>query len=57
MKEALVALGVPAEAITGDPAGLRTLDSIVRAEKVFGLKKFTIISDDFHVHLLASGYW
>lgn len=49
MKEALVALGVPAEAITGDPDGIRTLDSIVRAEKIFGLKKFTIISDDFHV--------
>jgi SanA protein len=31
-----------------DYAGLRTLDSIVRAEKVFGLKRFTIISQRDH---------
>lgn len=49
MREALIELGVPKEAITRDFAGFRTLDSIVRADKVFGLKKFTIVSDDFHV--------
>lgn len=48
MRDALVARGVPEEAITLDYAGFRTLDSIVRAKEVFGLKKFTIITDDFH---------
>jgi SanA protein len=48
MRDALVARGVPAEAITLDYAGFRTLDSVVRAEAVFGLKRFTIITDDFH---------
>jgi len=48
MRDALVARGVPAEAVTLDYAGFRTLDSVVRAEAVFGLKRFTIITDDFH---------
>ncbi len=49
MKEALLDLGVPKDAITRDFAGFRTFDSIVRANKVFGLDTFTIVSDDFHV--------
>ena len=48
MKEALMAENVPASVITLDYAGLRTLDSIDRAEKVFGLKSFTIISQRDH---------
>jgi SanA protein len=48
MKDALVALHVPAEAIKEDYAGLRTLDSIVRAEKIFNAKHFTIISQREH---------
>jgi len=48
MKRALIALHVPPNVITLDYAGLRTLDSIVRAEKVFGLKQFTIISQREH---------
>lgn len=48
MERALVAQGVPPSAITLDYAGLRTLDSIVRAEKVFGVKTFTIISQRDH---------
>ena len=48
MRDGLVARGVPPEAITLDYAGFRTLDSVVRAEAVFGLKRFTIITDDFH---------
>lgn len=50
MKEALLKLGVPESAITLDYAGLRTLDSIVRAKEVFGLHKLTVISDGFHVN-------
>ena len=48
MRRALMARGVPAGVITLDYAGLRTLDSIVRADKVFGLKRFTIISQRDH---------
>ena len=48
MKRALVAQHVQPGIITLDYAGLRTLDSIVRAEKVFGLKRFTIISQREH---------
>ena len=48
MKRALVAQHVPPGVITLDYAGLRTLDSIDRAEKVFGLKQFTIISQRDH---------
>lgn len=48
MKEDLVAGGVPEEFIYLDYAGFRTLDSIVRAEKIFGQKEFTIISQQFH---------
>jgi len=48
MKTALLAAGVPETAMTVDCAGFRTLDSVVRAKEVFGLSKFTIISQRFH---------
>lgn len=48
MKRALIAQHVPPGVITLDYAGLRTLDSVVRAERVFGLKRFTIISQRDH---------
>lgn len=48
MRDALIAAGVPLEAITCDYAGFRTLDSIVRAHTVFGLTNFTIITEAFH---------
>jgi SanA protein len=48
MRDALIAAGVPESAITRDYAGFRTLDSIVRAETVFGLRRFTIITEEFH---------
>lgn len=48
MKEALRKAGVPESAVTVDCAGFRTLDSVVRAKKVFGLQKLTIISQRFH---------
>jgi SanA protein len=44
----LTRLGVPPEAITMDFAGFRTLDSISRADIVFGLKRFTIITTRYH---------
>jgi len=48
MRNALVAAGVPPEAITCDYAGFRTLDSVVRAKKIFGLSRCTIITEAFH---------
>lgn len=48
MRNALVAAGIPANAITCDYAGFRTLDSVVRAKDVFGLSQCTIISEEFH---------
>jgi SanA protein len=59
MKRALVAQHVPPGAITMDYAGLRTLDSIVRARKIFGLKSFTIISQREHDQraLLIAGHY
>ena len=44
---ALIARGIPAGAITLDYAGFRTLDSMARAKAVFGLRHFTIVTDDF----------
>ena len=48
MRDALVEAGVPKEAITCDNAGLRTLDSVLRAKTVFGLTNFTIVTEEFH---------
>lgn len=48
MKRALIARGVPEQAITCDYAGFRTLDSVVRAKNVFGLGSCTIISQRYH---------
>ena len=48
MKDDLIALGVPDNVIYLDYAGFRTLDSVVRIEKIFGQKKFTVISQKFH---------
>lgn len=48
MRRALLALGVPDRAMTLDYAGFRTLDSVVRARKIFGLDKMVIVTDRFH---------
>lgn len=48
MRDSLVARGVPASAIILDGKGYRTICSVVNANKVFGLKSFTIISQKFH---------
>ena len=48
MRDSLVARGVPVSAIILDGKGYRTINSIVNANKVFGLKSFTIISQEFH---------
>lgn len=50
MTAKLVSLKVPLSALTSDDSGLRTLDSIIRAKKIYQLQKVTIISDGFHVN-------
>lgn len=48
MRDSLVARGIPASVIVLDGKGYRTINSIVNANKVFGLRSFTIISQEFH---------
>jgi SanA protein len=49
MVEGLRHRGIPAAAITRDDAGLRTLDSMARARKIFGLKSVVVVSQEFHL--------
>ena len=48
MRDSLVARGIPVSAIILDGKGYRTINSIINANKVYGLKSFTIISQKFH---------
>jgi SanA protein len=48
MKEDLIARGIPADMIYCDYAGFRTLDSVLRADTIFGQKRFLIVSQHFH---------
>jgi len=59
MQKALIKLGVPADAITLDYAGLRTLDSIVRCKEIFGQSNIIIITQPFHSYraLFISRYF
>jgi len=45
----LIRAGIPKRCIAQDFAGFRTLDSIVRAEAIFDLKEYIIISQKFHL--------
>lgn len=48
MQKALEKRGVPARAITADKAGLRTLDSVVRSNLIFGKKEIIVVTQRFH---------
>lgn len=48
MKADLIAMGIDSTILYLDYAGLRTLDSIVRLQKIFGQDSVTIISQAFH---------
>ena len=48
MRRELIRAGIPSERIYSDYAGFRTLDSIVRANAVFGQRHYTILSQQFH---------
>lgn len=50
MLAALQELDIPAEAITLDYAGLRTLDSIIRCKEVFGQTDVIIVTQRFHAY-------
>lgn len=47
-KEDLIARGIPENKIFLDYAGFRTLDSVIRAKRIFGQDAITIISQEFH---------
>ena len=49
MRRDLIKLGIPKSKIYMDFAGFRTLDSILRAKKIFELKSFIIVSQKFHL--------
>jgi SanA protein len=49
MRAGLIERGVPAEAIYRDFGGDRTLDSIVRARRVYGQTRLVIVSQRFHL--------
>ena len=48
MKDSLVARGVDAKDIVLDGKGFRTLDTVVRAVKVYDIHSFVVISKRFH---------
>lgn len=48
MKKALIKNNIPEKAIYTDYAGFSTIDSILRANKIFGQASFTVISQKFH---------
>lgn len=48
MRRDLLKANIPNSAIVLDYAGFRTLDSIIRANKVFDADNFTIITQEFH---------
>ena len=50
MQQALVKKGVPTEKITLDYAGLRTLDSVIRAKEVFGQDTILVVTQKFHTY-------
>ncbi len=47
MKQALIERGIPGDRIVCDFAGLRTLDSVVRAKEIFGADSMLFISQRF----------
>ncbi|MEP1032399.1 ElyC/SanA/YdcF family protein [Ekhidna sp.] len=52
-RDMLLALGdlnIPEEDISLDFAGLRTLDSVVRCNEVFGQNRVTIVTQEFHCY-------
>jgi len=49
MRRELVRLGVPDDDVFTDHAGFATLDSVVRARKVFNVHSVTVVTQPFHM--------
>lgn len=50
MKRFCLDAGIPEQAIVCDRYGLSTYDSIVRAEKLFGIKRAVIVTQKYHLY-------
>ena len=50
MQAALEGRGLPASAFSSDKAGLRTLDSVVRSNEVFGSDEILVVTQRFHAY-------
>jgi SanA protein len=50
MREALLELGVPSDAMVLDFAGDSTYDSVMRAKVVFGLSEVTVVTQKYHAY-------
>lgn len=48
MMKDLIGAGIPSTKIFLDFAGLRTLDSVIRAREIFGQSSFIVVSQQFH---------
>ncbi len=49
MRQALLKRGIPDDRIVCDFAGLRTLDSVVRAKQIFNTNEVLFVSQRFHI--------
>ena len=49
MRAGLIARGVPSDVIYRDFAGYRTIDSVLRARSVFGVRRMVIVSQRAHI--------
>jgi len=49
MRRWLLKQGVPPTHVISDYAGRRTYDSLRRAQRVFGIRRLTVVTSDFHL--------
>lgn len=50
MKQQVLALGVPVDAIVLDYAGFSTYDSIYRARDIFGVRRMAVVTQSYHLY-------
>lgn len=49
MRQYLIDAGVPAKQVVADYAGFDTYDSCVRAKRIFGVEKLTVVTQSYHL--------
>ena len=49
MRRYLVEAGVPADKVVADYAGFDTYDSCSRAQRIFGVDRLTVVTQDYHL--------